>query len=106
MEVIARRENGGWSRQALSGNSRIAETYKQRKVDLRKGKSRKSPDPALDVVQRQLKDREAQITDLKVKLVQYEERFITMIRNAAVHGLTQHELEEPLPDIDRKGSKS
>ena len=100
--IVAQQQKGGWTRQALSGNPTIADAYARRKDELRKGKTRPSRDPAIDVLQRQVKDLKAEVEGLRAKLSEYEARFVAMIRNASVRGITQEELERALPSIDRK----
>ena len=99
---VALRGIGGWTRQALAGNERILEAYRQRKVALAKGKTKTSRDPAVVVLKRQVEDLQARLADVQGKLAAYEERFLIMIRNAAVKGVSPDELERPLLPIDRK----
>ena len=103
--VIERREKHRWSRQGLAGHEEIAKAFRERKNELREGKKKgkkESLDPTLNLLKRQLKDRVAEIAALKGLLARYEERFIIMIRNAALHGIAQNELEEPLQEIHRQ----
>jgi len=92
----------GWTRQTLAGNVKIAEAFDRKKVDLRSGKSKLPRDPALVILRRDIEERDAQILRLKDILRSYEERFLVMIRNASVRGISQDELEHPLIPIDRK----
>ena len=99
--LISTSEGGGWTRQALSRHEAITDAFAKRKGELRKGK--KAPkDPLVIVLQRQVADRDARIAQLEKLLAHYEERFVAMIRNATARGLTQAELEAPLPPIDRR----
>lgn len=100
--MLAQGSKGAWSRQALSRHPEIVEALHRRKDDLRKGKPKVSRDPAIVVLGRQVAEKDAEIVELRNRLARYEERFLTMIRNAAVRGLTQADLERPLPTIDRK----
>lgn len=100
--AVADRERGGWTRQTLSTNGRIAEVYAERKAALRKKPARPPRDPALIMLQRDVEHRDGEIARLQGKLVEYEERFLVMRRNAAIRGLTEEELLRPLLPVDRK----
>ncbi|KQQ45673.1 hypothetical protein ASF58_19045 [Methylobacterium sp. Leaf125] len=101
-EDIARRERGGWTRQSLAGNARISEAYDKRKRELGSGKAKVPRDPAIVILKRDIQERDVEIARLKDLLSAYEERFLVMLRNAAVRGLKPEELEKALPPIDRK----
>lgn len=100
VEVVAQRERGGWTRQALSSHEDISSAYRARKDDLRKG-PKADRDPELVILMRKVEEKEFVIKKLEEKLAHYEERQITMMRNAVVRGITMEELERPLPPIDR-----
>ena len=100
--ALDRRRIGKWTRQALAGNARILKAYQDRKAGLAAGKTRRSRDPAMVVMNRQVEQLEAEIAGLKEKLNAYEERYAIMLRNASVRGLTEGDLTRPLHSIDRK----
>lgn len=103
VKMTAQVEKGGWTRQGLNRHKAIVDAFQQRKLDLRKS-PKPSKDPLVVVLRRQIEDRDAENRTLREKLSHYEERFIVMIRNATARGLTQNDLEAPLPPIDRAGT--
>lgn len=102
-ESVARKEAGGWTRQALAGKSSIADAFRKKKDDFRRGIRRPAKDPAVVILSRQIEGLKAQVDELKATLSKYEERFLTMLRNAAVRGISPSDLEKSLPSIDRAG---
>lgn len=104
VDAVAGSGKGTWTRQALSRHDAIVEAYHRRKDEIRagRGKAKVVRDPAIVVLQRQLEAKEVEIGELKRVLARYEERFLTMIRNAAVRGVTEEELHRALPPIDRR----
>lgn len=102
MVVSLRRQDvGSWTRQALSAKPEIVEAIRARKDALAKGTKRRSRDPEVVVLRRQVDGLQAEMKDLAEKLAWYEERHLIMLRNAAVRGLTESDLMKTLPPIDR-----
>lgn len=99
--LVAASERGGWTRQAISRRTAVSAAFQKRKNELRKGK-KTSKDPLIIVLKQQLADKDARMQRLEALLAIYEERYVTMIKNATVRGLTQPELEAPLLPNDRR----
>lgn len=102
VRAVAAAENGGWSRQSLSGNERISRTYKDRHSALSAGRTRIPRDPAAVVLQNLNRDLNARLAEMEQLLRQYEERFLTILRNASARGISQEMLEGPLDPINRR----
>jgi hypothetical protein len=99
--TLRQRGIGSWTRQALSGKAEIVEAVKVRKEALAKGAKRRSRDPEVVVLRRQVEGLQAELKDTAAKLAWYEERHLIMLRNASVRGLTEEDLMKPFPAIDR-----
>lgn len=99
--LLKRQGVGSWTRQALSAKPEIVEAVKARKDALAKGAKRRSRDPEVVVLRRQVEGLQTQVKELTEKLAWYEERHLIMLRNAAVRGLTEADLMKALPPIDR-----
>ena len=99
--TLRQRGIGSWTRQALSGKAEIVEAIKDRKEALAKGAKRRSRDPEVVVLRRQVDGLQAQLKEIAEKLAWYEERHLIMLRNASVRGLTEEDLMKALPAIDR-----
>lgn len=99
--TLRQRGVGGWTRQALAAKPEIAEAVRARKQALAKGSKRRTRDPEVVVLRRQVEGLQARVEELLAQLGWYEERHLIMLRNASVRGLTEADLMKPLAPIDR-----
>ena len=100
VETLATRGDGAWTRQGLHKHAVIAAEFAKRKKELRNG-DRVVVDPERAVANQRIAELTSKVFELERKLAHYEERHVTMMRNAAVRGMTMEELERPLPPVDR-----
>lgn len=99
--ALQQRKVGSWTRQALAAKPEIVEAVTARKQALARGTKRRTRDPEVVVLRRQVEGLQAQVEELLGKLAWYEERHLIMLRNASVRKLTEHDLMKDLPPIDR-----
>ncbi|HML44356.1 MAG: hypothetical protein DI565_05065 [Ancylobacter novellus] len=92
---------GSWTRQALAAKPEIVDAVKTRKVALAGGAKRRSRDPEVVILRRQVEDLQERMKELAERNAWYEERHLIMLRNAAVKGVSEAELMKALPPIDR-----
>lgn len=93
------------TRQSLSANKIISEAFKIRKKSL-KTKEIVKPKPAsLTIAADRISRLESEIDILKKKNDALLERFVVWQYNAYKHGLKEHQLNQPLPRIDRERTK-
>lgn len=103
VQVLRQRQVGSWTRQALSTKPEIVEAVKARKEALARGAKRRTRDPEVVILRRQVEDLRKEVKDLAEINARYEERHLTVLRNALIRGLTEGDLLRPLPAIDRSG---
>jgi len=99
--ALKQRKVGSWTRQALGAKAEIVEAVTARKKALARGTKRRTRDPEVVVLRRQVEGLQAQVDELLGKLAWYEERHLIMLRNASLRKLTEHDLMKDLPPIDR-----
>ena len=103
VQVLRQRQVGSWTRQALSTKPEIVEAVKARKEALARGAKRRTRDPEVVILRRQVEDLRKEVKDLAEINARYEERHLMVLRNALIRGLTEGDLLRPLPAIDRSG---
>lgn len=90
------------TRQSLSANEQIKEAYKFKKSSL-KHKSPTSPKPSsLTVAADRIARLQSENDALKSKNDALLEKFVIWQYNAYKYGIEEHQLNEPLPRIDRE----
>ncbi len=92
------------TRQTLSAHEAIVDAYQSRKKVL-KGSGAREPRPAsLNVAAARLAKLEAEIEELKEKNRKFKQLFTVWQYNSYKHGLTESQLNQQLPKIDRERS--
>ena len=89
------------TRQTLARQEKIKVAFDKRKTALRK----ETPATADNrMLARRLRRVAAERDRLEAENARLRERFVQWQYNAYKHGLTQQQLEEPLPEVDRSRS--
>ena len=97
-KIIGRRS----SRQSLFANKEIKEAFKARKIGIRQ-KGNELPKPGnLNIAAERIKRLQNENEVLKKKNTELLEKFVIWQYNAYKHSVKEHELNEPLPRIDRE----
>ena len=89
------------TRQTLARHDEIKAAYDARKRALRKEAPRVGEERG---VAQRLRRVVAENDRLRAENARYREQFVQLQYNAYKHGLRKHQLEEPLPKVDREGS--
>jgi hypothetical protein len=90
------------SRQSLFANKEIKEAFKARKADIGQ-RGNELPKPGnLIIAAERIKRLHNENEMLKKKNTELLEKFVIWQYNAYKHGVKDHELNEPLPRIDRE----
>lgn len=93
-----------YTRQALSGHERVGDAFRLCKDRLAKAqhKHRSKPQsPEKRAIHERLERRDAEVTRLRAENQQLMEQFVVWLYNAQIRGVSQAELERPLPTVDR-----
>ena len=99
--MIGRQLQIGTTRQTLARHGKIKAAY-----DARKAALRKEAPAAGDgrMLAQRLRRFRAENDRLREENVRYQEQFVRWQYNAYKHGLKEHQLEEPMPKVDRDRS--
>lgn len=93
-----------YTRQALSGHRRISEAFglcKERLAAVTHKRDSKPLSPELRALQERLARRDAEVQRLRAENQRLLEQFVVWIYNAQIRGVSQSDLERPLPPVDR-----
>lgn len=106
VEVVGKKP----TRQSLNTNKLIKEAYEVKKSGLKINGPRTSTPSSLKVAAARILKQQCEIDTLKAKCSALLEQFVKWQYNAYKYGLKEHQLNDPLPRIDRertdKGLKS
>ena len=92
------------TRQSLNAHEAITTAY-QTKKDLLKGKAPKKPRPAsLNAAASRIANLEAELAEVKEQNRRYKQMFTIWQYNAYKKGISESQLNMPLPKIDRERS--
>lgn len=91
------------TRQSLSAHEPIVAAYKAKKLSVRQVPARPRP-ASLQAAAARIANLEAQIDELREENRRYREQFTVWQYNAYKHGMQEHQLNQPLPKIDRERS--
>ncbi len=92
------------TRQSLSANSVISHAYRVKKSAIQ-GKITPKPRPAsLKVAAMRIASLEAELAEVKEHNRSYKQKFTIWQYNAYKHGMKEHQLNAPMPKIDRERS--
>ena len=92
------------TRQSLNAHGVITSAYKSKK-DALKGKGPKKPRPAsLNAAAARIANLEAELDEVKEQNRRYKQQFAIWQYNAYKYGMKEHQLNAPLPKIDRERS--
>lgn len=92
------------TRQSLNAQNAIVDAYKTKKAALKGSGVRKPRPSSLNTAAARIANLESQLDELKEKNRQYKQLFVIWQYNAYKRGMKQHELNSPLPKIDRERS--
>lgn len=92
------------TRQSLSAHAPIVDAYKTKKKGLKNTAPRKPRPASLNVAAARLAKLEAELGELKEKNRCYKQLFTVWQYNSYKYGLTERQLNQPLPKIDRERS--
>lgn len=90
------------TRQSLSANESIKDAYKAKKASLKLSAPSKPKPSSLSAAADRIAKLQSENETLKRKNDLLLERFVMWQYNAYKHGLKEHQLNEPLPRIDRE----
>lgn len=90
------------TRQSLNTNSLIKEAYEVKKSGLKIHGSKTATPSSLKVAAARIAKQQSEIDSLKAKNSALLEQFVKWQYNAYKYGLKEHQLNEPLPYIDRE----
>jgi len=90
------------TRQSLSGNNAIKEAFVAKKASLKLGAPSRPKPSNLKVAADRIARLQGENETLKLKNDALLERFVVWQYNAYKHGIKEHQLNEPLPRIDRE----
>lgn len=92
------------TRQSLNSNDLVKLAYLERKKFLGKEVAKPPSPSSMSVAQARIERLEAELKLIAVRNQQLLERFVVWQYNATKYGLSFHQLNEPLPRIDRERS--
>lgn len=90
------------TRQSLHSNKIIREAYKAKKVSLKQASPTKPKPSSLSAAADRITRLQSEVDILKKKNDSLLEQFVKWQYNAYKHGINEHQLNEPLPRIDRE----
>ncbi|MET1256244.1 hypothetical protein [Aliikangiella maris] len=90
------------TRQSLYSNEMIREAYKTKKASLRQRELSKPKPSSLYAAAERISKLQSEVEMLKRKNDALLEKFVVWQYNAYKHGLTEQQMNEPLPKIDRE----
>lgn len=93
------------TRQSLSANEAISEAYKAKKSSLKLKAPSKPKPSSLTVAANRIAKLQSENETLKRKNDTLLEKFVMWQYNAYKYGLKEHQLDAPLPRIDRERTK-
>lgn len=94
------------TRQSLNSNALIKEAYEVKKSGLKIHGPRTATPSSLKVAAARIAKQQSEIDSLKAKNSALLEQFVKWQYNAYKYGLKEHQLNEPLPRIDRERTDS
>jgi len=97
-EVVGKRP----TRQSLNSNTQIKEAYKTKKKGLIVHGPRTAMPSSLAIAAARIAKQQGEIDNLKAKSAALMEQFVVWQYNAYKYGIKEHQLNEPLPRIDRE----
>jgi hypothetical protein len=89
------------TRQSLNANKQIKEAYSAKKKGLKVHGPRTPKPVSLNAAAERIARQQGEIDSLKVKNSALLEQFVIWQYNSYKHGVKEHQLNEPLPRIDR-----
>lgn len=94
------------SRQSLNANQNIKDAYLAKKKGHKVGVSKPSQPSSLEVASQRIDNLQAKVYELEEKNRVLLERLVKWQYNAYKYGLQEHQLNEPLPNIDRERTET
>lgn len=90
------------TRQSLNANALIKEAYEAKKKGLKIHGPRTATPSSLKVAAARIAKQQSEIDSLKAKNMALLEQFVKWQYNAYKYGMKEHQLNEPMPRIDRE----
>jgi len=90
------------TRQSLNANKPIKEAYLSKKATLKLRKPTSPKPSSLTIAGERIARQQSEIESLKRKNTALLEQFVTWQYNTYKYGMKEHQLNEPLPRIDRE----
>jgi len=97
-EVVGKRP----TRQSLNANKQIKEAYTAKKSGLKVHGPRTATPGSLAIAAARIAKQQGEIDNLKAKNATLMEQFVVWQYNTYKYGIKEHQLNEPLPRIDRE----
>ncbi|MEO7343657.1 MAG: hypothetical protein ABIU85_02365 [Methylotenera sp.] len=94
------------TRQSLNSNFQIKEAYLLKKIGLKTHGPKIATPSSLKVAADRITKQQNEIDSLKAKNSSLLEQFVKWQYNSYKYGLKEHQLNEPLPRIDRERTES
>jgi len=92
------------TRQSLNAHEPIVAAYKAKKKSLLEGVPVRPRPASLQAAAARIANLEAQLEEMREVNRRYKEQFTIWQYNAYKHGMKEHQLNQPLPKIDRERS--
>lgn len=109
IESVERRLFARYTRQTLYAHQRIQEAFKLCKERLDRAPRKpgeRHVTPEVRLLMERMARRDAEVERLKEENQRLMEQFVVWLYNAQVRGISQAELERPLPRVDRGQTKA
>ena len=90
------------TRQSLCRNESIRDAYKTKKKNLKESGVRRPRPASLEAAGQRIANLESLALELKEENRRYKQQYVIWQYNAYKYGLTEEQLNEPLPMIDRE----
>lgn len=92
------------TRQSISSHQAISSAYKSKKASIKGTIPNKARPASLQIAAARIAKLEAELNEIKEQNRRYKQRFTVWQYNAYKKGLSESELNRPLPKIDRERS--